>query len=200
MYINQSNVDEKYLELKSKVVKRREEFDSFVCFLEQETTWLQSPASTRYHLAVEKGLLMHSVGVAWNLLEMRGTLMPQLDEESAIICALFHDTGKLGMPEKPLYLKGSTGYYYNPLTVAMGLGVRSLYLVSKFITLSDEEAQAIAYHDGQYVEGNKIVAHKECPLTVLLHFADYWTAHIYEDEGRRISHLKGIEAIIDNQI
>ena len=33
------------------------------------------------------------------------------------------------------------------------------------------------------IEDNKIIAHKEEPLTLLVHWADYWTAHIYE-EGR----------------
>ena len=53
----------------------------------------------------------------------------------------------------------------------------------KYISLSDAEAQAILYHDGQYVDDNRCVAHKEEPLTLLAHWADYWTAHIYE-EGR----------------
>jgi len=30
------------------------------------------------------------------------------------------------------------------------------------------------------VEG-KHMTHKEEPLTILLHWADYWTAHIYEE-------------------
>lgn len=63
----------------------------------------------------------------------------------------------------------------------MGLAVRSLYLVTKYIPLSDSEAQAIAYHDGQYINDNKVIAHKEEPLTLLLHWTDYWTAHIYEE-------------------
>jgi len=58
-------------------------------------------------------------------------------------------------------------------------------LISQYIPLSDAEAQAILYHDGQYIEENKVVAHKEEPLTLLVHWADYWTAHIYE-EGRTI--------------
>jgi len=65
----------------------------------------------------------------------------------------------------------------------MGLAIRSLYLVTQYIPLTDAEAQAIAYHDGQYIEYNKIIAHKEESLTLLVHWADYWTAHIYE-EGR----------------
>lgn len=70
-------------------------------------------------------------------------------------------------------------------SVSMGLAVRSLYLVSKFLKLTEDEAQAIAYHDGQCIEENKIVAHRESPLTLLVHYADYWTAHIYEDDKLR---------------
>ncbi len=65
----------------------------------------------------------------------------------------------------------------------MGLAVRSLYLVTQYIPLSDAEAQAIAYHDGQYISDNKVIAHKEEPLTLLVQWADYSTAYIYE-EGR----------------
>ena len=190
LYINDKNVDEKYIELQSRVTVRVKEFDNFIAFLEKETTWLNSPASTKYHLNIEKGLLIHSVGVAYTLLEIKKALMPQLEDEACIICALFHDIGKLGFPQKPLYLKESNGYFYNPEVTTMGLGTRSLYLISGHITLSDEEAQAIAYHDGQYVEENKIVAHKESPLLLLLHYADYWTAHMYEDEKRRKKYIE----------
>jgi hypothetical protein len=76
-------------------------------------------------------------------------------------------------------------YKIYPDVVTMGLAVRSLYLVTQYILLSDAEAQAIAYHDGRYIEDNKIIAHKEEPLTLLVHWADYWIAHIYE-EGRPI--------------
>ncbi len=74
---------------------------------------------------------------------------------------------------------------YNKNIASMGLAVRSLYLVSQYIALTDDEAQAVAYHDGQYISENKVVAHKERPLTLLLHYADYWTAHMYEDNNRR---------------
>jgi hypothetical protein len=95
------------------------------------------------------------------------------------------------MPGKPLYLPNDNEwlvknrgirYMINPDVVAMGLAVRSLYLVTQYIPLSDAEAQAIAYHDGQYIEDNKIIAHKEEPLTLLVHWTDYWTAHIHEEK------------------
>jgi hypothetical protein len=178
--------------LKQRVIERKEPFDRFLALLEGETTWLTSPASTRYHLSEEQGLLRHSVGVAETLLHFRETLAPAIKEESCVIVGLFHDVGKLGMPGKPLYLLNDNEwmvknrgirYKINPDVVAMGLAVRSLYLVTQYIPISETEAQAIAYHDGQYIEDNKIVAHKEEPLTLLVHWADYWTAHIFE-EGR----------------
>ena len=183
---------DRYEKLKEKVINRRNYFDKFLLLLENDTTWLDSPASTRFHLAEERGLLKHGVGVAETLLRFREFLAPAITEESCVIVGLFHDVGKLGMPGKPLYLPNDNEwmiknkgikYKINPDVVAMGLAIRSLYLVTKYIPLTDAEAQAIAYHDGQYIDDNKIIAHKEEPLTLLLHWADYWTAHIYE-EGR----------------
>lgn len=188
------NITNKYEILKSKISNRQKSFNAFTNFLEKETNWLNSPASTKFHLSEEKGLLNHSVNVTETLLKLRELLATEISEESCIIVGLFHDVGKIGMPGKPLYLpndneweiqKGGIKYKINPNVVSMGLAMRSLYLVTKYIPLSDSEAQAIAYHDGQYIDDNKIIAHKEEPLTLLLHWADYWAAHIYE-EGRKL--------------
>ena len=188
------NLLERYELLKMKVIERKDPFDIFIAFLENETTWLSSPASSRFHLAEKEGLLKHSVGVAETLLRFREILAPAISEESCIIVGLLHDIGKLGMPGKPYYLPNDNewmvrnrGIHYmiNPEVVAMGLATRSIYLISQYIPLTDAEAQAITYHDGQYIDDNKVVAHKEEPLTLLVHWADYWTAHIIE-EGRVI--------------
>ena len=188
------SVKERYEFLKNKVIKRKKEFEVFIAMFEKETSWLSSPASTRYHLNKEGGLLEHSVGVAETMLKLRETLTPEISEESCVIVGLLHDAGKIGMPGKPRYLKNDNEweikkrgmtYKINPEEVYMGLAARSLYLIAKYIPLSDSEAQAILYHDGQYVESNREVAHHEMPLTLLAHFADLWTAHILE-EGRQV--------------
>ena len=44
---------ERYEVLKSKVVRRREEFRRLMKYIEQETAYLTAPASTRYHLCRE---------------------------------------------------------------------------------------------------------------------------------------------------
>ena len=187
------DVMKQYKNLKEKVVERKKPFDAFINMLESKSSWLTSPASTRFHLCEEMGLLKHSVGVAESLLKFREALAPEISEESCVIVGLFHDVGKIGMPGKPLYLPNKTDwqvkkgikYTINPEVVNMGLAVRSIYLITKYMPLSDAEAQAITYHDGQYIDDNKIVAHREEPLTLLVHWADYWTAHIYE-EGREL--------------
>jgi len=49
-----------------------------------------------------------------------------------------------------------------PLFVIIDLSVpiRSLYLILPYLPLTEEEVQAIAYHDGQYVDDNKSSAIK----------------------------------------
>ena len=104
--------------------------------LHSETTWLTSPASTRYHLNVKGGLLLHSVGVAETLLRIKDTLAPDISDESCVIVGLFHDLGKVGMPGKPYYLpemkdgKPTGKYSINTELVSMGQSLRS-YSVKK---------------------------------------------------------------------
>ena len=192
--VTRENVDEIYADLKTKMIKRKTEFDHFIDFLENRTSWMTAPASIEGTLAHEKGLLIHAVGVAKQLLRTKDTLMPQLDDESAIIVALFHDVGKVGVEGKPLFLveekvtpsalglglgrSVTTSYYIkNPKLVPMSVGVRSLFLVSQYMLLSDDEAQAICYqsnHDG--------IAGHEIPLTMLLEMANKWQTKIYEND------------------
>ncbi len=191
MELNDKTLEDRYFALKNIPSERKGQFDKFIEMLESKTSWLTSPASTRFHLNEEKGLLKHSVSVAENLIKFRDFLAPRIPDESCVIVGLFHDVGKVGMPGKPLYIKNDNEwevrnrnikYKTNPNLAYMSLATRSLYLVSQYIPLSDGEAQAILYHDGQYIEDNKCVAHKEVPLTLLAHWADYWTAHIFEEK------------------
>ena len=95
--VTKDNVDDLYDQLKVAIVKRKTEFDHFIDFLENRTSWLTAPADVTGPLACEKGLLIRSVATARQLLKIKDTIMPQLDEESAIIIALFHEVGKAGI-------------------------------------------------------------------------------------------------------
>jgi len=191
------NLDAKYGELFGLLGDRKAQVLAFKDYIERETSWLTSPASTRFHLNVERGLLLHSVGVTYNALGTRDLLAPDIPDESIVIAALFHDLGKVGYPGKPYYvrndaqweiMKRNMTYKVNPEATTMNLAVRSLYLISNRVALSEDEAQAIVAHDGIYpVSGgvnNLDYHHKECRLQMIVHFADKWTAAV-DEEGRR---------------
>jgi hypothetical protein len=185
----------RYEALKVKVSRRADEFNNLMEFIETKTAWLTAPASTRFHLCREHGLLEHSVNVAETLIRIKDTLYPLIEDESCVIVALLHDLGKAGTSDGLLYLKNEPTerqrragygptypYSYNDNLTYLSVPIRSLFLALPYITLSEEEAQAIAYHDGQYVEDNRSVAKNECPLTLLLHYADNWCGFVIEEQ------------------
>lgn len=197
--VTADNVDELYATLKLKIDKRKTEFDHFIDFLENRTSWLTAPADTEGPLAIEKGLLIRSVGVALQLLRIKDTLMPQLDEESAVIIGLFHDVGKVGIEGKPLYIveesaplssssalglsfssrlstEAKKSYSVNSKLVHLPVGVRSLYLVGQYMLLSDDEAQALSFASAPEALDGKIG-----PYTLVLRTAIDMQKDIYEN-------------------
>lgn len=190
-----SEIMEKYEHFKSLVTERKDEFASLMNFVENETAYLTAPASTRYHLNHEGGLLEHSVNVCEALLKLRLALSPGISEESCVIVALLHDLGKAGVPGKPLYLPNTPTQKQKEYGMAapfrmsdrltyMSVPVRSLYLIGPRFPLTEDEAQAIVYHDGQYVDDNRSVAAKEKPLLLLLHYADNWSCFVTEKKKK----------------
>ena len=179
---------ERYEYLKSLVKERRAEFDALCKFAEEKTEYLTAPASTRFHLCKDGGLLEHSVNVCETMLKMKNTLAPEISDESCVVTAIFHDLGKVGMPDSPMYIKnsGKNGkepsipYSVNTDMTYMSIPLRSLYFILPRFPLTAEETQAIMYHDGQYVDDNKSVATKECPLLFLLQYADTWSTFVLE--------------------
>jgi hypothetical protein len=73
-------------------------------------------------------------------------------------------------------------YSFNKDLTYLSVPIRSLYLALPYINLREEEAQAIVYHDGQYVEDNRSVAKNEQPLTLLLQYADNWSGFVIEKD------------------
>ena len=172
---------------------RKEQFDKLIAFMEAETAWLIAPASTKYHLCKEGGLLEHTVNVAETMLKIKAAIAPGITDESCIIVALLHDLGKVGMPGNPQYLinepsekqqkngyKPDYPYKFNSNLTYLSVPVRSIFLAMQFISLTEEEVQAIVYHDGQYVEDNRSCATREKPLTLLLQYADSWSGFVVE--------------------
>ena len=55
--VNKDNVDTLYEQLKAAIVKRKTEFDHFIDFLENRTSWLTAPAEVKGSLACENRII-----------------------------------------------------------------------------------------------------------------------------------------------
>ena len=172
----------------------REGKDNLLNYLENNG-YFTAPASSAQskHGALEGGLLIHSLNVTDIMLRLRDTLAPQISRESCIIVGLTHDIGKTAYYGKDLYVpnmvKGKTKdegmiqstakpFEHNKDRLEIAHEYISLHIVSKFIPLFEEEVQAILFHNGQYVPNGRDVKNHEHPLTLLLHWADYWEAFV----------------------
>ncbi len=153
--------------------------------IEEDTDFLEAPASTKYHLCRPGGLLDHSINVVDTLLRFWAAVDNSITMEQCVKVGLLHDMGKVDT-----YVKNDNDWevrvrgikYKVREGIYIGAAQRSLVVCGKYgISLTMEETQAILYHDGQFVDENKSIRHKECQLTLLLHYADYWSCQITEN-------------------
>jgi len=159
----------------------------------ESTDFFTAPASTKFHGNYEGGLLDHSMYVLqfalhnFNLISKRNPDLEYL-RESVIICALFHDLCKVNHYEKEKkWTKDDQGkwkeyFAWSPKDkFPFGHGEKSVYLISKYMNLTDAEALAIRWHMGatevsvnlantpQNYAYNQAIDH---PLVRLIHCAD----------------------------
>ena len=148
----------------------------------------EAPASTKFHLCSEGGLIIHMVGVTLLALQLRPVLYPEASEETVILTSIFHDCFKAtdGIGNKT-YLKYSESkerapYLWNNEQLNYAGGHKSALIISKFVDLKQDEVQAIAYHDGPYTESWKDLMgnNNVYPLTHLIHMADMWSCWVVE--------------------
>lgn len=143
---------------------------------------LSSPASTRYHEAYCGGLMDHSVRV-WEELVRLLKAYPEVmvTGETAAICALLHDVCKLSCYEiEYRNRKNEHGlwekypvYTFKEAFSYGGHGSKSVFLIQKYMPLTDAEAAAINCHMGA-TQGDYSTydAYRQFPLAFLLHTAD----------------------------
>lgn len=136
------------------------------------TDFFTAPAGAKHHGAYRGGLLRHSLDVYWELRES-WPIKSAEDEETVAICGLLHDVCKAGV-----YHLERDGTYACRDPLPLGHGEKSVYLISQFIRLTDEEALAIRWHMGAYDEAVKggsralDAAQDLSPLVFALHAAD----------------------------
>lgn len=180
----------------------RDGSDTLLSWLEK-TDFFTAPASTKYHLAEEGGLLKHSLNVyrvfreeVINYSKVKSgidTLDKEMEEKVAVI-ALLHDLCKAQ------FYKVSTRNVKNEQTgqwekvpcysvedsFPFGHGEKSVFLIERFMRLKVDEAMAIRWHmggfddsvkGGSYALGNAFQAQ---PLCLLIHIADMKATYLYE--------------------
>ncbi|MBR3894358.1 MAG: HD domain-containing protein [Clostridia bacterium] len=138
----------------------REGADKLLDFL-VKSDFFTAPASTRYHLACEGGLLQHSLNVYDCLVDilnrprMKELYGIEYSDESIAIAALLHDLCKVNFYKTSFRnVKDETGkwvsapYYTIEDTLPYGHGEKSVYIISGFMRLTRDEAFAIRYHMG----------------------------------------------------
>lgn len=175
---------EQYIELIKET--KRKGINKLIKWLET-TDFFTAPASTRYHLARETGLLEHSLNVYQNLLvEDEGH-----DLDSLIIVALLHDICKANyysVSERNVKRENEWVkelYYCVDDQFPIGHGEKSVILIQKFIDLKEEEIAAIRWHMGAYEPKDNYTylnkAFEKYPLALYLHIADLKAT--YKDEN-----------------
>ena len=171
---------------------KRENIDKLIEWLEKETDFFSAPASTKYHLNYEGGLLVHSLNVFRELMKEYN---PRNKKEisSVVIVSLLHDICKANYykidyknvkDEEGKWIK-EPYYIVNDLD-PLGHGEKSVILIQKFIKLSDEEILAIRWHMGGYEPKENYQylskAFSKCELALKLHIADLKATYLIENK------------------
>lgn len=137
----------------------------------------KAPASTEHHGAYEGGLYDHSLAVTKELLNFTDKLgLKWQRPESPLIVGMFHDLCKIDAYKREVVdEKNSEKYEWNEDQLLTGHGDKSVMLLSRFMTLTEEEILCIRYHMGAYETGDWKqfdLAIKKYPNVLFTHTAD----------------------------
>ena len=148
----------------------------------KSTDFFTAPGSTRFHDCYAGGLAEHSARVFNELVRLlKAYPEVKVSAETAAIVTLLHDVCKANCYKTELRNKKNDHgqwiqvpvYTFQEDFAFGGHGSKSVYLIQKFMKLTDEEAVAINCHMG-VENGNYAVndAYRKYPLAFLVHTAD----------------------------
>lgn len=173
-----------FVKLYKKHIKRRGA-DKLLSYL-VDKGFLEAPASTKYHGSYEGGLAEHSVNVMNRL--MKKEVLQGYTKETIAIVGLLHDVCKVDL-YKPQLEKEKIAYEYNTKSFPAGHGEKSIFIIQRFMNLTDEEILAIRWHMGAFDDavrgGSRDInaAYKRSKLAVYLHLADMAANPISMNKG-----------------
>ena len=183
----------------------REGMDAVIGQLE-ELGFFQDPASSKFHLNHEGGLLEHSLNVCKvglilreQMLALKPDLEESLNKESVIIAALLHDICKADIYQKCIRKrKDRLGQWVDYETYELdysdfplGHGEKSVIVLLRMgLDLSDDEIMAIRWHMSAWdlpfqspdLKANFDTAKRLCPLCSLIQAADGLASNLLESK------------------
>lgn len=211
MAIDINSCKEDFLRIYNSKIKRDGSKELLDWLLKSD--FFEAPASTKYHLNEPGGLCQHSINVYERLKMFLGSEYGDdcpYDEETIAIVSLLHDTCKAGyyqmswknqktydhdkVASAPSYLVKhdaagdfiweTVPSYIVDEKLIFGHGEKSVFIIMNCMNLTIEEAQAIRYHMGPFIEKEAKDYSNACqrnPLVFFLHMAD--SAATFLDEA-----------------
>jgi len=187
---------EEFIDIYQTHIKREGATELLKFLKSEQSDFFAAPASTRFHLAYEGGLVEHSVNVYRQLVSYvsRPDLKPyfadKFTDESLAIVALLHDVCKINVYKKSFRnVKDDSGKWNQVPSfdyqddLPYGHGEKSVYILSGFLKLTREEAFAIRYHMGfsnTEEKNNVSSAFEKFPLAFCLSTADMEATFLVE--------------------
>lgn len=183
------------LQTKREVIKQGNLYERAIEWL-RTTDFYTAPASTHYHDSIPGGLLIHCIKVYNQMLDLiKLPVFKDVKIEEATLAALMHDWCKINYYES--YMKNvkdeETGtwskqpaYRVNQKGLPLGHGATSMFLASRVITLSLDQALAIRWHMSRYNVADKEESEyqkavNDCPMVYLIQIADQMACNPYAD-------------------
>ena len=176
----------------------RKGVDKLVQFIEK-SDFYTAPASTKYHLSCEGGLLQHSLNV-YDMLKLKAEQEPfksklaNVAPESIVIVSLLHDICKTYFYKTTTrnVKNEQTGqwekvpYYTVEDKIPYGHGEKSVMMIEKYIELTNQERYAIRWHMG-FTEPKEnysmlSAAMEKYPLLLALMEADLEASYLFENK------------------
>ena len=155
------------MQVYNRSVNRRDGAVAMLKWLER-SGFFEAPASSKNHLAQPGGLVIHSLNVYSRLAditrrEMGAAVLDETTKETVAILGLLHDVCKAGVyhqetkrrrnPETKQW-EDYLGYTFRD-AFPLGHGEKSLFLITRHMALTEEEALAIRWHMGAYDDAVK---------------------------------------------
>lgn len=177
----------------------RKGMEPMIEYLDQGTDFFEAPASTKHHCAHVGGLAEHSMNVYEVLDILDDRFNTSVPPDHIIITALLHDVCKANYyVQEQAWRKDDREKWESYIrwgvndSLPLGHGEKSVFIISKFIQLSDAEAAAIRWHMGAWTAGVTTdyslskaynAAVDKYPLVTLLATADNLATQLIEKQG-----------------